>query len=171
MTSHTLILGAPGSGKSFLAACAKERGFSAYDADYDVPGLGVWKDKEGKAVSFPKIVTIDWLETHAFVWDVEVLAAFLRAHESVALFGIASNAFALSGMFDRVFYLSVSESVLRERLLHSIDRKNPRGKSEAEVQQIWHDIVHDHMPQIKEKGITCIDGDRNAEEVVVNIFH
>lgn len=170
MTSHTLILGAPGSGKSFLVARAKERGFLAYDADYDVPGLGVWKDKEGKVVKFPTPVSVEWLETHAFVWDEVALAAFLSAHKSVALFGIASNAFALSGMFDRVFYLSVPEPVLRERLLHSIDRKNPRGKSEAEVRQIWHDIEHDHMPQVREKGITVISSDRNAEELLENIL-
>lgn len=170
INKHVLVLGSPGSGKSHLAAYAKKAEFPAYDADYDVPGLGVWKNSAGEIVSFPTPVSVAWLDTHQFVWDREVLVAFLRAHEAVFLFGIASNAFALSGMFDRVFYLSVPEPVLRERLLYSTDRKNPRGKSEAEVQQIWHDIECDHMPQVREKGITIISSDRNAEELLEDIL-
>lgn len=169
INKHVLVLGSPGSGKSHLAAYAKKAEFPAYDADYDVPGLGVWKNSAGEIVSFPTPVSVAWLDTHQFVWDREVLVAFLRAHEAVFLFGIASNAFEMTELFDHTYYLSISETVLRERLLMGVDRKNPRGKSEEEVCQIWRDIHQDHLPEVGKRGVVIIDGSRSAEDIVKDI--
>lgn len=162
---NRLILGAPGSGKSYLAGYCKSQGLPAYDADYDIPGLARWTDGTGNEAVFPETPSVQWLETHYFRWNQQVLEEFLRLHQNVWIFGIAENAFVVSPLFERSFYLEVTESVLRERLL-SAGRTNQRGKTEAEVKQIWHDIQADHLPAVTKFGIKRIDGSLEPKEIV-----
>lgn len=162
---NRLILGAPGSGKSYVAEYAKTKGWAAFDADYDIPRLARWSDLEGRTVSFPEQPTVEWLEKHRFTWDKQVLQEFLSAHQDVWIFGIAENAFEQADLFDACFYLLVPEAVLRERLL-SAGRTNARGKTEAEVQQIWRDIQTVHLPDVQKRHIQIIDARLNPDAVL-----
>lgn len=162
---NCLVLGAPGSGKSYLAEYFKKIGLPAYDADYDVPGLARWSDSAGNTVSFPEKPTVQWLKEHTFTWDRDVLERFLQVHEGVWIFGIAENAFEQCDLFDKCVYLTVNKSVLRERLL-SADRMNQRGKTEDEVEQIWHDIQVDHLPAVKKHHIELVDATLTPERVL-----
>lgn len=167
---NILVLGAPGSGKSFLSVKAKGNGLHVFDADYDVPGLCMWRNQKGKQVDFPESADVAWLDSHDFVWDEKCLKNFLKNNQPLIMFGIASNAFELSMYFDKTFYLFVNKDTLKMRLLNNTaERKNSRGKSESEVEQIWRDIQADHLPKVENYGITIIDSNKPADELLQEI--
>lgn len=160
-----LVLGPPGSGKSYLAAYCKRHGMSAYDADYDIPGLAHWTDSAGHVVSFPDVPTVQWLKTHHFRWNREVLKGFLHVHKTAWIFGIAENAFEQSDLFDSSVYLTITEPILRQRL-SSAERTNTRGKTEEEMKQIWLDIQSDHLKACKKFSLKQIDASLSPEKIV-----
>lgn len=153
----TLILGAPGSGKTYFVEKIKPIYSEIFDADYDIPGLSGWTDADGNGAVFPTEPTIAWLDTHFFQWNSDVLKKFLEAHPNAIVCGIAANAFELAHLFDRAYYLLIDPETLKTRML-SGERKNKRGKSLAEIEQISRAITEEHIPQARAHGVSIIDG-------------
>jgi hypothetical protein len=163
-----LLLGAPGSGKSFFVKTIKPTHPEVFDADYDIPGLAGWTDASGNTVVFPAEPTIEWLEAHSFNWNADVLKMFLAAHPTAIVCGIAANAFACAKLFDRAYYLVVDPETLRSRMLLG-ERMNRRGKTEAEVQQIARAITEEHLPQARAHGVTLIDATLSPLEIFESV--
>lgn len=164
-----LLLGAPGSGKSYFVENIKPQYSEVYDADYDIPGLAGWTDMNGDVVIFPQKPTVAWLETHSFNWNENILRDFLLEHPNAIVCGIAANAFELARLFDRAFYLKVAPELLRERML-SGNRKNARGKTIAEIEQITHAITEEHIPQAHKYNITILDASCAPSEIFASII-
>lgn len=164
-----LLLGAPGSGKSYFVENIKPQYPEVFDADYDIPGLAEWTDMNGNVVVFPQEPTVVWLESHAFNWNEGVLHTFLLAHPDAIVCGIAANAFELARLFDRAFYLKVVPELLHERML-SGNRKNARGKTIAEIEQITRAITEEHIPQAHKHNITILDASCAPKEIFASII-
>jgi len=153
----TIVLGAPGSGKTYFVEKIKPIYSEIFDADYDIPGLAGWTDANGNSAVFPAEPTIAWLDTHFFRWNLDVLKKFLEAHPNAIICGIAANAFELAYLFDQAFYLLIDPETLKTRML-SGERKNKRGKSLAEIEQITRAITEEHLPLTHAFGVSIIDG-------------
>ena len=163
-----LLLGAPGSGKTYFVKNIKPLHSETFDADYDIPGLAGWTDTNGNVAVFPKEPTIAWLETHSFNWNENILRDFLLAHPDAIVCGIAANAFELAHLFTKSYYLLVDAATLRERLL-SETRKNNRGKSDEEIEQISQAITKEHLPAAQKNGVHVISGAASPIDIFMAI--
>lgn len=129
-----LIIGSPGSGKTYFSEKLRTLGLNALDGDM-IKGLCKWVDKEGNNATFPDNASKEWLNSHQFIWDKVFLKKWLNQQKTVYLFGMSGNIFEMFDLFDKVYFLDLKEEELRKRL-DSVDRKNPMGKTEEQKQSI-----------------------------------
>lgn len=163
-----LILGAPGSGKTYLALQAKSQGMSAFDADTDIPGLAGWVDSQGRSVVFPNQASAEWLKAHSFLWSPRVLEVFLHEHPQALVFGVSANAFESTRLFDRAYYLKITPKVLAERMMRG-DRINPMGKTVEQQALILETVETVDMPLCERYSVKILPADLPAEELLQRI--
>ena len=162
MNKATLVLGVPGSGKTYISTQLAQKEINAYDAD-ELNGLCKWVDKEGKRVVFPKDATKEWLGSHSYIWDRNFLKSWLDENCSAILFGISSNAWDVFDLFDRVVYLYVGKDELRRRL-DDPSRKNPMGKTEEQKQSIF-DNMEKNRKKAESLGAVVADATLSPDEI------
>lgn len=111
VVTKTLITGLSGVGKSTTILALRDRGYAAYDADFD----GLSLDRDG-----------EW------IWNVDRIAELLDAAgtEPFFLSGTASNMGRLRDRFDHVVLLSAPVEVMENRMIHRTT--NAHGKDPAE---------------------------------------
>jgi broad-specificity NMP kinase len=161
---HILITGVSGAGKSTLAGQFVKLGFAAYDLD-GVPSLFkmVYKGTDTPVenhsnLDVDKVQNIDWN------CDIDLLKKMIADEKRSPAFycGAASNIDDLLPLFDRVYILTVSESVMRHRLKH---RTNSDYGAVTPVQD-WIMTYKDWWENdMLEKGAHPIDAHRSPEEV------
>lgn len=161
-TNKVLIVGSPGSGKTYVSEKLRNNGINAWDADM-VSGLCKWVDIEGNTVAFPKEASKEWLSIHNFLWDKAFLEKWLNEQEPVYLFGISSNVFEMFDLFDKVFFLEIDESELRKRL-DNPGRKNPMGKTEEQKQNIINGMIRNKDRAVT-GGAKLVDATLKPEEI------
>lgn len=163
---HVLVIGPPGSGKSFLSGELKRFGFNAVDADRMV-GLSRWIDEEGNEATYHEGLGGQWLRTHRFMWDKAVLEDYLSKNKDLYLFGVSDNIYEMIDLFDRVFYLDLDFGELERRLMHA-NRQNPMGRITDE-----REVVLEEARKLKKKakalGIESIDSTLPLEEIMRRI--
>lgn len=157
-----LILGVPGSGKTYVSQKIAEKGVNALDADL-IQGLSKWVDKEGNEVAFLENATKEWLDSHDFIWDKEYLREYLTKQDDIYIFGISSNVFNIFDLFDKVYYLSVPSEIIRQRL-DNPERENPMGKTEEQKQAIIKDMEFNQKKTL-DRGGQLLDGTKTPEEI------
>lgn len=129
---HILITGPGGSGKTTLAMYFRSFGYNAFDGD--LAGIGEWTDGDGNTIDVPDGQDMkrinEWAETNGLSWKWVRgrLMDLLSSSDEEYLMGSASNAFELAELFDRVYYLSCGETLIRNRL-----------KKRAEDGDAYHD--------------------------------
>ena len=128
---RVLIIGASGTGKTYMAQRLRKSGVRAVDAD-DLWKMHVWYDFKGRRVkdhekSFAKDRE-KFLNTHSLRWDRAFLAGYLKDKPNLLLFGLSENAFRMRGLFDKTYFLKASAAVIKKRLRHK-SRKNAFGKT------------------------------------------
>ncbi|MGC4190674.1 MAG: dephospho-CoA kinase [Thermomicrobiales bacterium] len=121
------ITGPSGSGKTYMADRLAELGYPAIDADV-IEGLGRFLDRDGNVHEYDHDGGTDWLETHFWSWDEQVLRAYLGSTERVIICGGAWNDKTMDHLFTRVFYLVVPKDEMLANLLRP-DRFNPYGRT------------------------------------------
>ena len=156
----TIIMGPPGSGKTYLTEFFTKAGYSAFDTE-QITGLAMWVDGSGTPTSFPKDAGEDitrFTSTHRYVWDEHILYEFLSHHTDAYLFGVSSNAFELLEYFDRMYYLDLDDATLIARL-QSPERKNPDhfGETPEQIAAILDYANHTLKPKALTYKLRFVD--------------
>ncbi|MFA5828805.1 MAG: AAA family ATPase [Candidatus Shapirobacteria bacterium] len=157
-----LVIGASGSGKSFVAKKLRLSRVNAVDADL-IEGLHGWYDGKGQKVAFPIGAGKDFLDNHQFLWDKNFLREYLKENNKVWLFGLSGNIFEMVDMFDKVYFLKVEPGILIERL-DKKDRINPMGKTEYQKKAVV-EYAKKIERTAKSLKIEFIDGTLAPEEI------
>jgi len=96
-----------------------------------------------------------------------VLERFLTEQPVAYLFGMAANAFDVLDMFDRGYFLHVSDGTLSSRLTHP-SRENPVGATLAQ-RRILLDAARDDLERATTAGLTILDGEAPVETILDEI--
>lgn len=159
------ITGVSGTGKTTVARELEKRGFYAISID-EVEGLCSWIHQEtgqndgGKETE----MTLDFVDTHDWICDVEYLKELLNKERDVAfVLGMATNQDDFLHIFDKVLLLECSPETFCKRIEGRAD--NDFGK-DKEVQQQILDRYKYYAEKMLSKGAISIDTDRPIDEVV-----
>lgn len=168
-----LITGTSGSGKSTVGRELKRLGFDVIETDQDTfAGLSIayWMSKtSGEGVHMPWPPSEGWHNANDWVWRIDILAQRLAAGTGgvVLACGDARNKQEAFSLFDKVFVLTASDRLLRERILARQD--NYFGKSEAEF--AW--VVNQNrliVDEVLQSGSTPLDANRPPSEIIQDIL-
>jgi len=162
-----LIMGASGSGKTFLSKKFRAAGRNALDAD-ELDELHGWYNWEKKKVPFPKDAGREFLENHEFLWNRKFLENLLARNPDIYLFGNSGNIPEVSYLFDKIYFLKVPYEILIKRLDHKT-RTNPMGKTDSQ-KQIIIEWAKKNEKEAKALGAEFIDGTLTPEEILKLIF-
>lgn len=166
-----LITGPGGSGKTTLAKYFNSKGKPAIDAD--LAGIGVWKDQNGVEIKVPEDQDMtkinSWAEENNLNWHwrPEDLNNLLLGYELVYVMGSAKNAFTLSKLFDKVYYLHAEEQLILERLrkrARSGESYHDNGKTYEQQLEIIRKIKPRIM-EARERGFEFIDAALTPEDI------
>lgn len=163
---RVLVIGPPGSGKSFLSRKLGESGFNAIDSD-DLSGLSSWVDADGNRTAYQSCAGRDWLRVHRFVWDRAVLKDYVASSTDLYLFGVSDNIFEMMDLFDIVFYLDLNQEELLKRLMR-VDRENPMGRTKRERKEIVMEM-RKLRAKAKAVGLEIVDGSLSVERILSRI--
>lgn len=161
-----LVIGPPGSGKSFISKKLRELGHNVVDAD-TVKGLSKWVDAEGNRVEFPENADKEWIRSHRFVWDRGFLKSYLKEESPEYLFGVSDNVLDMIDLFDNAYILDVSPDLIRERMKDG-DRLNPMGKTSQQVSEIIAQMQA-LLENARSLGLKFIDSSLSLEEILEEI--
>ncbi len=154
MHRRVLITGISGSGKTYLARYFRRRSLNAYDGDA-VHGLAKWVNGKGRAVSYPKDASQEWLSRNYWVWSERRLRALLNCRRDVFVFGIPHNLYDIVTLFNEAYYLKASRALIHKRLA-SRGRDNDFGKAPHQMRMIlaWKNYAD---RQARMAGLRFID--------------
>ena len=166
-----LITGVGGSGKTTTIKELSSRG--NIGIDLDDTHLCFWMNKDnGEKVEYLEVAGGEWLDKHSWRLDVGGLKNLLETFNSKDNIYIGgkiakSQLKDLEGLFDKIFLLSPSDNILRDRQDTRIKENNfARSKSE----QIH---VRDKRKKFEEEcirlGGILIDADKSVEEILNKI--
>jgi hypothetical protein len=129
--------------------------------------LSDWFDNNGKKATCPPDADKDFLDTHEFLWDRDILEKFLDAQSNVYLFGMSGNVFDMLDLFDKIFFLKVPPETLAQRLRHE-SRENPMGKTDYQLQNAlaWGKEIEGKAASL---GIPMVDAQKTPEEIFKEI--
>ncbi len=154
-----LVVGAEGSGKTFLSSKLSAKGVNAIDTD-SVSGLSKWIDMKGNKVRFPVRPSQKWFKTHKFCIDEKKLRVLIKKRP-VVVFALSHNIPEITEMFDEIYYLKVSIKTLDKRL-----RKRD-GKAYSGIRQLEYVKKLDTVA--KKKGFTILNG-ASEPEVLLSVI-
>lgn len=164
-----LITGVGGSGKTTLIKELSKRG--DIGIDLDETNLCFWVDNNTKKKSeYTEGAGAEWLENHSWRLDVKSLQELLKNFSSTKNIFIGgkiakSQLEEVCNLFDKVFLLSPSDSVLSHRQSTRINKENKFAKSEDEQKHILQKRKK-FEEECQRMGAILI----NADEPVKNIL-
>ncbi len=163
--SKILVTGVSRSGKSYFAQALHEMGLLAIDLDNQYPEMFAWySDEAGEKVEKPAIREESWFETHHYLIDVPKLSLFLEETKDCIIFAHAWNIWDCLPLFDKVYFLSVSEDELERRL--DAKRSDHGNRSATDPKKIFMRQRHaQRLQEAKERGIQLINATLSPEKV------
>ena len=150
-----LVLGVPFAGKTYLSAYMTNCGYNAFDGDYIV-GLSKFITRDGKDVTHAvQTGTYKSRRIANRVWQLDFLKEYLNDQpDSIIIFGWAANITDTFSLFDKVFYLGLTQEELAHRFEHN-EREHNYGRTASEQLRIktahkkWLDTArHRNIPVI-----------------------
>jgi len=157
-----LVIGSGGTGKTYAVNKLKNLGINAVDAD-SVYGLIKWVDESGKTVPWPENPKKEWFKKYEFIWDKDTLNKLLEELTELYLFGISDTAFEVTDLFDKVYYLTATPELIKERL-ENRNRENPMGKTE-EQKQLLIEALEKTKTKAEKLNLTPIEASLSPEEI------
>ena len=163
-----LVTGASGVGKSTVAAVLSTRGYHAIDADASLAYAVARAD--GSRVDLLQHASRDWFNECSWIWDQQEMEKLLNDPGGQALFfcGHADNAAEFYIFFDAVFFLYVSESTLRRRLLNR-SKKDPTRHLGYITKALLENLNMKRKAQDDPSWI-AVDSERGLSETVRSIL-
>src|SRR5436309_1249680 len=97
------ITGVSGTGKSAIAKELEKRGILAFSID-EAEGLCNWVDRKSQEIDNNYIPSIDWLNAHDWICNVEKLKKLLDSGKDLVIVtGISTNQDEYLNLFDKIF--------------------------------------------------------------------
>lgn len=162
------ITGFSASGKSTVAKELNKKGILTFDIDA-VPGLCHWRNKETfKQADYYSGIGKDWIETHEWVCDIEILKQLLSTtNDKIVVVGIASNQSSYLSLFDKILFLHCPEATLIHRLNTRTENDFGKDPSEQKLLLSWHKEFEE---KYMKRGAIPINTERPMLEVVDEII-
>lgn len=162
------ITGIAGTGKTTVLSELQKHGYVVIDLD--ATGICRWKNKETQEfVEYGETGRdYEWLTKHGWYCDVEKLKqimSVIREDEDVFVAGIAENIEEVSQEFDKVFIITASDTIVKERL-------NARTSNHFAKKEEEQDFVLEHSKKLLEniKDFIEIDANKSPTEVAEEIL-
>lgn len=159
------ITGAPGAGKTTLEKELHRRGFDTHDMDD--PGIGGAHNKvSGERVTIPPAAarSKEWFETHEWRTSKSAIVELKRQaeHKTILVCGVAPDDADVLPIFDKVIYLAVDESTLKERIANRKD--NDYGRNDFELAEIL-ERSRTMNTKYRSPSVLTIDGSKDLKTV------
>ncbi len=163
------ITGVAGTGKSTVAREFKDREIDVFDVD-NIKGLCSWRNKHTlQKTDYHSGASREWLDAHEWICDIEKLKTMMNVGKDVVVVvGVPTNQSEMLPLFDKVFLLQCSESVLVPRLTNRVGI-DEFGKTPDE-QKLVLDSRQDFEKEMIAKGAISINGEDSTEVIADNIF-
>jgi dephospho-CoA kinase len=163
------ITGISGTGKTTIAHALNIKCIHSISID-EVPGLCVWKNKvSGKKVDYEVELNKDFIETHDWICDVEILQKLLDAEkETVVVLGIAANQNEFLGLFDKILLLQCKPETFIERIMQRKDNDFGKDKSAQDIILSWY---QEFERDLLKKGAITINVEGSIDEVIETIIN
>ncbi|MCW6160239.1 MAG: AAA family ATPase [Candidatus Micrarchaeales archaeon] len=166
-----LIIGIPGTGKSHLAEKMRRKNITAVDADL-FSGIVKLVDKYGRPLGYnSKDKAIRAEGDGIDVFNLRTLASLLKENDPLYVFtftvegqkGRKNGVLDIMKLFDKVYYLKASASVIKHRL--KTRSSNGYGKKPSEVKQVmWSKREWD--AKAEKLGLKAVSATLPAEEII-----
>jgi broad-specificity NMP kinase len=160
------VTGLSGTGKSSVAVCLRELGYSSVDVDDH--GISGWRSHStGEIVPSPPLGQrpADWLDRFAWSIDSSRVDEVRREADNrlVFLVGAVENEAEILALADVVVCLVADADTLRRRL--ATRQTNEFGKAPGDLEAVmsWLGVFEEHHEEI---GAVMIDATQPLPEVV-----
>jgi adenylate kinase family enzyme len=131
------VTGPPGAGKSALKEEFSKHGYETHDMD-DADLGGAHNIATNKPVEIPeaKVRSPDWYKEHEWRVYPDAIKDLKNQPRTKDIFvcGIAPDDIKILSLFDKIFYLDISEELLKQRITGRTD--NDYGKNDFELKVI-----------------------------------
>jgi broad-specificity NMP kinase len=163
-----LITGYPGTGKSSVAKELKQRGHNAYDTESMRGYMHAQDLHSGKRIGLPQPVPQGWFDkTGAYNWDIPKVVMLLNSAEDIFICALADNQNELYTNFDKIFLLTLDETLMRHRL--AARSTTNYGKDSGELSDIF--MNHRHFENsLESQGAIRVDTEATTQSVVDRIL-
>lgn len=168
-----LITGVGGSGKTTLIEELLKKGNIAIDLDDT--DLCFWINKNtGEKIEYTEGAGFQWLENHSWRLDIEQLQKFIENFpptENIYLGGkiAKSQLKEVCKLFDKVFLLRPSDSVLIHRQNTRTNKENKFAQDKKEQEHIL-EKRRDFEDECLKKGAILIDADKPVQEILKEVI-
>jgi len=165
------VTGPAGAGKSTICDSLNERGIEAHDLDAPHLGAAYDIDKNQRVEVPPPSIHRDsaWHSKHE--WRIEVDAIknlhIQSLERPIVICGVAEQDAEILPLFDRIMYLSVTQSTLQKRLTERTD--NNFGKTEGEMQLILTRKSKLDQRYLSNSDIVIVDGEQETHRIIDQI--
>ncbi len=130
--NNIYVTGVSGTGKSAVSRVLKNRGYEVYSID-EVSNLCCWINRnDGKRVDYEAVLNEEFIDTHAWVCDIEKMKQILQNRQGIIVLGIAENQNEYISLFNKVILLQCRPEIFIKRIESRVD--NDFGK-DKEVQR------------------------------------
>ena len=160
-----------GSGKSAIHNTLQGLGYKSFDIE-SIPGLFTMNNtKTCKPAKNFDINDLEFLKHSEWICDIEKLQQIIQentteTNELIFYCGTATNSDELFSLFDKVFFLHVSDDVLRERLT----ARTTGFGSNPKVQEwifSWKESAENNMLKL---GAIKVNAERPLEDIAAEII-
>jgi len=163
------LTGIAGTGKTTVLAELQKRGFVVIDLD--ATGICSWRNiTTGEITKYgPNGRDAKWLNEHEWYCDIETLKKLLsciREDKDVFVAGFVDNIKDVVREFDKVFMLTTSNSIVKERLSTRTHSHFGKKEDEQEVILSWKNELVDKIDNFIE-----IDSSKSPSEIAEFILN
>jgi dephospho-CoA kinase len=117
ITGKYLITSRSGAGKSAICQELLKRGLPAFDGD-SVVGLAGWIERSsGQPIKIDYSMPVIDPAVYAWNWKAAILKDLLDSQPTIFLCGSADNSEEFFNLFDKVFVLTISPEIQRQRII------------------------------------------------------
>jgi dephospho-CoA kinase len=160
------ITGISGTGKTVIADALQKKGINAFDMD--MHDLCCWINKnDGKKVDYEAKLDKEFIDSHVWVCDTELLKKMLDTEGTVVMLGHPENTEEILPLFDKFILLQCKPETFLKRILERKD--NDFGKDETAKQHLL-DTYKKFENDMLKLGAESLNVEGPLDDVINNIM-